>query len=459
MRDKGPRSDIRGPAISIDPSDKSFVSFDHNLAQNPTLLHSDTPSPSHDLNKYLKNLNSLPLSHSLKDNDHNTVSSQDLEDPECHHPFLNDFLLNSSLQCSSSTSSATPRTGTLSVYCRLKPTNAETVYINTPTDNSVSICISKSSAQGSPVNGSKSSFPFSSILTKENIQVYEEVAAPAVGDLFNNVSSTLFTYGGVASGKTYTFFGSPTCISQETIGLIPLSLHSIFHRLVDDQEVLISFLGLKDDAVYDLMQTSSDAHGQKSPTLLNSAVISSSGNNPKITSIPGLSQNKVSTLREALELLSNGNDLRQWERSKSNLESTRSHFILSVQLISKTQQFNSKLCFVDLAAPIQNADLPDKQSPMFKQCTDHNKSLFFLEGVLSAVTSRQPHVPYRNCLLTSVLRFNMSYSPKLIMIACLSLDPDDASESLATCLFFRRIGVFKRLGQQEAKMKKKKAFE
>ncbi|KAL0234942.1 hypothetical protein GEMRC1_001524 [Eukaryota sp. GEM-RC1] len=452
-------SDIRGPAISIDPSDKSFFTLDHNLAQDPTLLlfrlHSDTPSPSHDLNKYIKNLNSLTLSHSLKDNDHNTVSSQDLEDPECHHPFLNVFLLNSSLQSSTSRSSATPKTGTLSAYCRLKPTNAETVYIDTPTDNSVSICISKSSAQGTPVNGPKSSFPFTSILTKENIQVYEEVAAPAVGDLFNNVSSTLFTYGGVASGKTYTFFGSPTCISQETIGLIPLSLHSIFHRLVDDQEVLISFLRLNDDAIYDLMQASSDTHGKKSPTLLNSAVISSVCNNAKITSIPGLSQNKVSTLREALELLSNGNDLRQCERSKSNLGSTRSHFVLSIQLVSKTQETNSKLCFVDLAAPIQNSDLPDKQSPMFKQCTDHNKSLFFLEGVLSAVTSGQPHVPYRNCLLTSVLRFNMFYSPKLIMIACLSLDPDHASESLAMCLFFRRIGVFKRLGQQEANLKKK----
>ncbi|KAL0234952.1 hypothetical protein GEMRC1_001534 [Eukaryota sp. GEM-RC1] len=204
------------------------------------------------------------------------------------------------------------------------------------------------------------------------------------------------------------------------------------------------------------MQTSSDEHGKKSPTLLNSAVISSVCNNAKITTIPGLSQNKVSTLREALELLSNGSDLRQWERSKSNLESTRSHFVLSIQLISKTQETNSKLCFVDLAAPIQNADLPDKQSPLFKECTKLNKSLFFLEGVLSAVTSGKPHVPYRNCLLTSVLRFNMSYSPKLIMIACLSLDPDDASESLATCLFFRRIGVFKRLSQQEAKLKKEK---
>ncbi|KAL0246441.1 hypothetical protein GEMRC1_007653 [Eukaryota sp. GEM-RC1] len=307
---------------------------------------------------------------------------QSLKEPETFHPFVNQFLLNdsSSLEPTTPRSSIPRKAAPLAAYCRLKPTKSKNLLIEQPTDNSISIRVPKNSTD-TTVNNTKElwSFPFTSILADDNLDVYKEIATPAVLGLFHNVSSTFFVFGGIASGKTYTLFGSPTCISQESIGLIPLSLHSIFRRLTDDQEVLLSVVELKDDEVYDLLQTSSDEHGKKSPRMLNSSIICSASSNPMVTSIPGLSQNKVSKLREALVMLSNANDLRRVERTKWNDVSTRSHVVLSIHLVSKIQQTHSKLCFVDLAAPIKVTDLPNNQSTFFKKICQ-NQSITFLFG-------------------------------------------------------------------------------
>ncbi|KAL0246574.1 hypothetical protein GEMRC1_007786 [Eukaryota sp. GEM-RC1] len=432
-------------------------------AKNSTASRSSPPTNvknKNRLNIRSRTINTSPtISHSDTTNIKHALNTSD--EPEVFHPFVNRFLLNdSSFEPFTPRSSVARKAAPLAAYCRLKPTKSKNLLLDQPTDNSISIRVPKNSTD-TTVNNTKElwSFPFTSILADDNFDVYKEIASPAVLGLFQNVSSTFFVYGGIASGKTYTLFGSPTCVSQESIGLIPLSLHSIFRRLTDDQEVLLSFVELKDDEVYDLLQTSSDEHGKKSPRMLNSSIICSASSNPMVTSIPGLSQNKVSKLREALVMLSNANDLRRVERTKWNAVSTRSHVVLSIHLVSKVQQTHSKLCFVDLAAPIKVTDIPINQSSFIRRSVKINQSLFFLEGVLSAVTNQKKHVPYRNCPLTSVLRFYMSYSPRLIMIASLDLDPGAVSESLSTCLFFRRIGLVKGLKHQGNKPKMEKILE
>ncbi|KAL0244584.1 hypothetical protein GEMRC1_008666 [Eukaryota sp. GEM-RC1] len=351
------------------------------------------------------------------------------------HPFLNDFLLN--------TPSSSQHSTRVAVYCRLAPSSSPTPLIDRPSINSVSIQLPKDTSD-TTINISKErwTFPFTSVLTEDNLAVFNETVLPAVNSLFRNISSTFFLYGGRSSGKTYTLFGPSDRTSPDSLGVAPLTFQSIFDRVENHHQVYISFLEIKNDEVYDLLQTSSDADGNTDPCQLDTTIIRNVSDTATVSSVPGLSIKYVPNLRLALQTLSEAVSLRRNVTSQDHPLADRSHVIVDIHLVSQKHQTRSKLCCVDLAAAVKTAELPLK-GLIRNEGLQINKSLFFLESVLTAIVSRKPHVPYRNCALTSLLRFNLSHAPKLVIMACLSLSSELVSESLATCLFFRRIGLIK----------------
>ena len=51
----------------------------------------------------------------------------------------------------------------------------------------------------------------------------------------------------------------------------------------------------------------------------------------------------------------------------------------------------------------------------------------------------QVHIPYRNSMMTMILRDSLGGNCKTKMIATVSPHPDDFGESLSTCKFARRV--------------------
>ena len=74
-----------------------------------------------------------------------------------------------------------------------------------------------------------------------------------------------------------------------------------------------------------------------------------------------------------------------------------------------------------------------------------NSSLHFLEMVIMALrekerSSRQ-HIPYRNSMLTSVLRDSLGGNCKTVMVATLSPDDAQSDETISTCRFSQRVAL------------------
>ena len=76
-----------------------------------------------------------------------------------------------------------------------------------------------------------------------------------------------------------------------------------------------------------------------------------------------------------------------------------------------------------------------------------NSSLHFLEVVILALHERQKstarHVPYRNSMLTSVLRDSLGGNCKTVMVATIHPALAHTDESISTCKFAQRVAMVK----------------
>jgi hypothetical protein len=128
-----------------------------------------------------------------------------------------------------------------------------------------------------------------------------------------------------------------------------------------------------------------------------------------------------------------------------NKDSSRSHSILTVYLISETASKEDghifkkygKISFVDLAGS-ERLKESKSQGEMIKETGQINKSLFTLGKVISMLSStgkaaaatgaaaannkleQQKYIPYRDSKLTMLLMDSLGGASKALMIACIS---------------------------------------
>lgn len=106
----------------------------------------------------------------------------------------------------------------------------------------------------------------------------------------------------------------------------------------------------------------------------------------------------------------------------------------------------SKLHLVDLAGSERVAKTNSSGS-VLAEAKYINTSLFFLEMVIVALyekaTKGRTHVPYRNSMMTSVLRDSLGGNCKTIMIATINPEASHTDESLSTCRFAQRVSLIK----------------
>ena len=129
-----------------------------------------------------------------------------------------------------------------------------------------------------------------------------------------------------------------------------------------------------------------------------------------------------------------------------NMASSRSHSLFTLTMTSRSpgsETFvTSKLNLVDLAGSERVA----KSGAAGKQLTEAkhiNLSLHYLESVICALQQghRKRHVPYRNSLLTKLLRDSLGGNCVTAMIATLSTRESNKYESISTCRFAQRVAM------------------
>ena len=131
-----------------------------------------------------------------------------------------------------------------------------------------------------------------------------------------------------------------------------------------------------------------------------------------------------------------------------NADSSRSHSILTVYLISETQDDDGhifkkygKISFVDLAGS-ERLKESESQGDMVKETGNINKSLFTLGKVISCLSDNKPlkgkHIPYRDSKLTMLLMDSLGGASKALMIACVSPSEMFMEETISTLNYATR---------------------
>eukprot|EP00602_Paraphysomonas_sp_CaronLab_P007215 CAMPEP_0185034954 /NCGR_PEP_ID=MMETSP1103-20130426/25460_1 /TAXON_ID=36769 /ORGANISM="Paraphysomonas bandaiensis, Strain Caron Lab Isolate" /LENGTH=758 /DNA_ID=CAMNT_0027571817 /DNA_START=185 /DNA_END=2461 /DNA_ORIENTATION=+ len=278
-------------------------------------------------------------------------------------------------------------------------------------------------------------------------EVFKRVGTAAVQNALDGFNSTIFAYGQTGSGKTFTITGGTERYTDR--GIIPRAISMIFGEFRKRTDVqfkgYVSYLELYNEQGYDLLDPSHDTKGLEDLPKV-SMLEDEHGN----FHLKNLSMNPVTTEEEALNLLFLGDTNRAIAETPMNLASSRSHCIFTIAMEvrdnSSDKVRRSKLHLVDLAGS-ERVGKTNSSGSVLSEAKYINSSLFFLEMVIVALhekaTKGRQHVPYRNSMMTSVLRDSLGGNCKTIMIATINPEKDHTEESLSTCRFAQRVSLIK----------------
>lgn len=163
--------------------------------------------------------------------------------------------------------------------------------------------------------------------------------------------------------------------------------------------------------------------------------------------LKNLSVHNCKNEQQGIDLLMMGNFIRKVSSTPMNMCSSRSHCIFTITLESKNLETNevlvAKLNLVDLAGSerLSKNQLDGTQATETKHI---NLSLTYLEQVIVALKNNKgkktKFVPYRNSLMTTILKDSLGGNCRTTLIACLSSDVENVDETVSTCRFAQRCG-------------------
>uniref|UniRef100_A0AAR2LQR8 Kinesin motor domain-containing protein n=1 Tax=Pygocentrus nattereri TaxID=42514 RepID=A0AAR2LQR8_PYGNA len=285
-------------------------------------------------------------------------------------------------------------------------------------------------------------------MDEANVPKYagQEVVFKCLGEgilqnAFQGYNACIFAYGQTGSGKSYSMMGS---VDQP--GLIPRLCCSLFERVGREEnethsfKVEVSYMEIYNEKVRDLL----DPKGSRQSLKVREHKVLG-------PYVDGLSQLAVTNFEDIESLMSEGNKSRTVAATNMNEESSRSHAVFSIiitQTLYDLQSGNSgekvsKVSLVDLAGS-ERVSKTGAAGERLKEGSNINKSLTTLGCVISALADqsagkgKNKFVPYRDSVLTWLLKDNLGGNSKTAMIATVSPAADNYEETLSTLRYADR---------------------
>ena len=166
--------------------------------------------------------------------------------------------------------------------------------------------------------------------------------------------------------------------------------------------------------------------------------------------VEGLVARDINCLEDINVALEEGRSNRQVASTLMNSSSSRSHAIFTICLSQNLLdpggsivQRNSKICLVDLAGS-ERASLTGVSGERLVEANNINKSLSTLGDVINALSEKSQNnivkafVPFRNSLLTWLLKDSLGGNSRSTMIATISPSELSYSETLSTLRYIER---------------------
>ncbi|CAG5136734.1 unnamed protein product, partial [Candidula unifasciata] len=341
---------------------------------------------------------------------------------------------------------------TIQIFARIKPTKQTKTGLYEIDDDDegcprLQLIVPRELAAGF-INNKKEnySFRFNKIFDQKTLQdeVFACVAQPVIDNALQGFNGTIFAYGQTGSGKTFTITGGPERYSDR--GIIPRSLSYIFDTVEKQPDkvytVHISYLEIYNENGYDLLDPKHEA--AKLEELPKVCLMEDADQN---IHLKNLTVHQAGSEEDALNLLFMGDTNRMIAETPMNQASSRSHCIFTVHLTCKEEGSvtirKAKLHLVDLAGS-ERVSKTGVNGAILTEAKYINLSLHYLEQVILALSEKnRQHVPYRNSMMTSVLRDSLGGNCMTTMIATCSLDKSNMDESISTCRFAQRVAMIK----------------
>lgn len=277
--------------------------------------------------------------------------------------------------------------------------------------------------------------------SKTQEHVYEEVQ-PLIQSAIDGYNVCIMAYGQTGSGKTYTIYGE----DRYTRGVVFRAVEDLFNLLAAAQSadnvrfsVRCSMVELYVDQFRDLLAESAPAPTAASKGSLKLEVKQS----PVFgTIVQNAIMKHASSAEEILGMMDRGTRLRQVHATQVNPQSSRSHTVftlyLDVRHLREQTVTKSKLTFVDLAGS-ERISKSGSTGVRLKEAQHINKSLSALGDVVAALSCGDPHTPYRNSKLTTMLQDTLGGNSKTLMFLNIFPSGFNTSESMSTLQFGSRV--------------------
>uniref|UniRef100_A0A672UUX3 Kinesin family member 13A n=1 Tax=Strigops habroptila TaxID=2489341 RepID=A0A672UUX3_STRHB len=256
--------------------------------------------------------------------------------------------------------------------------------------------------------------------TQSQEMVFKCLGEGILEKAFQGYNACIFAYGQTGSGKSFSMMGN-----AEQLGLIPRLCCALFQRIsVEENEshtfkVEVSYMEIYNEKVRDLL----DPKGSRQSLKVREHKVLG-------PYVDGLSQLAVTNFEDIESLMSEGNKSRTVAATNMNEESSRSHAV-------------SKVSLVDLAGS-ERVSKTGAAGERLKEGSNINKSLSTLGLVISSLADqaagkgKNKFVPYRDSVLTWLLKDNLGGNSQTAMIATISPAADNYEETLSTLRYADR---------------------
>lgn len=298
-------------------------------------------------------------------------------------------------------------------------------------------------------NGRPLKFHFDQVLENDSTQdeAFEKIALPTIRDVKEGFNGTLFAYGQTGSGKTFTMLGPENATDPELMGLIPRSIDYILEGLQNDDnliefEVKCCFVEVYQEKVHDLLNSDDDIK------------IKIRMNKKGETILEGVTYHYISGIEDALKYIDEGSRRRTKAATLANESSSRSHACMMI-VVSQTKRdgtaLKGTLNFADLAGS-ERVQKTGAKGNTLKEAQAINQSLTALGNVISALSKNNAHIPFRDSVLTQILKDALSGNSKTTVIICATEHPFNRDETISTLRFGQRAKLVKTNANKNTKV-------
>ncbi|KAK8181898.1 kinesin heavy chain [Phyllosticta capitalensis] len=266
--------------------------------------------------------------------------------------------------------------------------------------------------------------------------LFKDLGVPLLDNAFKGFNNCIFAYGQTGSGKSYSMMGY-----GEDHGVIPKICQGMFERIGELQKdpnmgctVEVSYLEIYNERVRDLLNPATKG---------NLKVREHPSTGPYVEDLAKL---VVRSFQEIENLMDEGNKARTVAATNMNETSSRSHAVFTLTLTQKRHDTETnmdtekvaKISLVDLAGS-ERATSTGATGARLKEGAEINRSLSTLGRVIAALADlssgkkkNASMVPYRDSILTWLLKDSLGGNSMTAMIAAISPADINFEETLST---------------------------